>query len=304
MFLSSGGFFHPMNAVSAPFHQYDLHLHSFFSDAQHDFDVIIEGLIDLGIKIIGFADHLFPGAMYHHSNSEQWKIYNMYSKRNLIYRKKYLEYLDKKYPEIKILNGAEINCWVNGHLTLPRGIDAEFFDYLSVSRHTTLIKPIFSTKNFPEWDEKLWRESPYRRWIKYMWRISLQKMFRVHRPDIFCHPQENIPLYMTEEEIKWFMGLLKKYGVAFELNHFNKRISRTVAGYILKWGKKFGVDFCLGSDFHGCALNPFMLFSRPEFFKRSRKQNDQGDVFRSPSSRTGCDRSFATEARDTSCSFL
>ena len=90
----------------SPFHKYDLHVHSFFSDAQHDFDIIIEGLIDLGIEMIGFADHLFPGAMYHHSNSKQWKMYNMYARRKLIYRKEYLRYLDRKYS---VSRGISVN---------------------------------------------------------------------------------------------------------------------------------------------------------------------------------------------------
>jgi len=241
------------------FHFYDMHVHTFFSDGQHNFRVILEGLIDLGIKIVGFSDHLFPGSIYFHNNDPQWKVVNMFSARRLRYRKKYLQILNRKYSEIEILHGAEIDCLPNGNLTLPNGITPDFFDYLAVVKHHTIPKPIFPLKKFPKWKKWLWKNDPYLRGMNFMWRLGIQDTFQKYHPDIFCHPNANMPKLMPENQIRWFMATLKKFNVAFELNHFHDKISVKQARLILKYGKKYGVKFSLGSDFHGFTQDPIKI---------------------------------------------
>ena len=55
---------------------------------------------------------------------------------------------------------------------------------------------------------------------------------------------------MSRKDLKWFALLCKKHGVAIELNHFPEKELK----YLLVYGKKYGAEFSLGSDFHGYGM--------------------------------------------------
>jgi len=223
---------------------FDLHIHTFFSDGQRDFDPIIQTLIKNKVKIAGFADHIFPGCLYRHP--ETGLSYN-YRVSQLKYRKNYIRYLDRKYPEIRLLNGGEIDIYPHGTLSLPKGITPAFFDYLTVAKHHTLPITLPIWKKHPKMEKWLWTNHPKFKLKKQLWYSGLEAAFQRYKPDIFAHLQEGIPKCLSHADLKRIIYLSVKYGVAIELNHFPMRELRP----LLPLAKRYGVKFSLASDFHG-----------------------------------------------------
>jgi histidinol phosphatase-like PHP family hydrolase len=236
---------------------FDLHAHTFFSDAQIDIDTILKGMIDLGIKIVGFCDHVFPGAMYKHpiqlGRVPPGGLTNCYSADTLRYRKRALQYYERKYPEIRILNGAEIDALPHGGLTLPPGIRVDFFDYILFSKHHTFPKQFnFLYKKFPNLEKWMWTHSPRLQLNQKLWERGLYGTFKMYRPDIFAHPQEGLPKYLPKDVIQRVVMNCKKYGVAIEINGqclYEKKHHLPTSFY--KFGAEYGTKFSISSDFHG-----------------------------------------------------
>jgi histidinol phosphatase-like PHP family hydrolase len=226
------------------FHHFDLHVHTQFSDGQKDLDSILKTLIKNKIKIVGFADHIFPGAMYKHKGLG---ITNCYSAERLNYRKEVFRLYDKKYPEIRILNGGEIDIYPHGSLSLPKGITSDFFDYLLVAKHHTIPKPINIFKKTPKVERWLWKHNPRLKLSKSLWFRGLAAAFERYHPDVFAHLQEGIPKYLNGADFKRLVYICKKNNVAIELNHFPLKKLKG----LLPIAKKNGVKFSLASDFHG-----------------------------------------------------
>ncbi len=231
---------------------FDLHIHTPFSDGQWDIERVIQALIRLKVKVAGFADHLFPFALYFHGKKKLDKhrspgLARMYSASNLIYRKQVIRYYDKKYPQIHLLNGAEIDILPHGGLTIPRGITPDFFDYILVSKHHTVPKPLNLFKKFPHLDEWSWAHSPRKRLMRQLWHRGLVAAFQMNPVDIFAHPQEGMPKFMTTADYKRLVGALKQHNVAMELNHFPLQEH----GELLEIAKRHGIIFSIASDFHG-----------------------------------------------------
>jgi len=215
------------------FHLYDLHMHTPFSDAQFPLDYIIEGLIDHGIKIVGFTDHLSQFAIYHNPKrfEKDRRFIFCYSAGFQRYRKKFFEIYNKKYPQIRFLNSSEIDIGPRGQLTLPPGITPEFFDYVLVSKHIT----------FPKDD--------------YMFEAGMYNAFARHKIDIIAHVHENMPKRFSNDKMKRFVLYAKKFNVAIELNK-QKPINEQWFKPVLEYGHEFGVKFSICSDFHGFKKDP------------------------------------------------
>jgi histidinol phosphatase-like PHP family hydrolase len=265
--------------VRRPDFLFDLHVHTPFSDGQVDIDTMLKTLIKLNVKVVGFADHIFPGAMYKHPPSIGMLqgLRNCYNSEFLTYRKAFIKILSRKYPQIAILNGGEIDILPQGKLALPKGIEPDFFrdagSYLMVVKHHTFPKQFnFLWKKRPELERWMWTHNPRLLLNTHLWEKESYEAFRRYRPDIFAHPQENTPKYLSEYRIRRMMCNLKKFGVAFELNHFTKRGTRD--DRILKWGEKYGVEFSVGSDFHGFQKDYEKLFGEGlEMFDLARDWN-------------------------------
>lgn len=222
---------------STPFHLYDLHIHSEFSDGQHDIDTTIQLFIKNGIKIIGFADHIFPGVQ-------------LFNKERLEYRKQFLRLYEKKYPQIRILVGGEIDMYLGGRLTLPPGIDPSHFDYLTVAKHHTLPKQLnILYKKRPELEKWMWTYNPRLRLNKELWFRGAHANFQTYFPDIFAHPQWNMPKWMSEADYKRLAWMAMKYNVAIELNPNLPADQRRMLDVLSRYRNK--LKFSLGSDFHG-----------------------------------------------------
>lgn len=235
---------------------FDLHCHTPFSDSQWGFDEMIKAIINLNIKVVGFADHVFPGAMYKHPPSigPFMGLRNCYNAETLRYRKGYIKYLNRKYPQITFLNGGEIDVLPQGTITLPRGIDSNFFldagSYLMVVKHHTVPKPFtFLYKKRPEIEKWMWVNNPRWKLNARLYEKGTLACFQRIQPEIFAHPQENVPRYQSDAFIKRLMMYCAKYNVAFELNHYTRK--EVYDPRFLEFGVKYGVEFSVGSDFHG-----------------------------------------------------
>jgi histidinol phosphatase-like PHP family hydrolase len=228
---------------------YDLHVHTVYSDGQIDMDTLLQLLIKNGVKIVGFADHVFPLGFAFHKNPKLFSPY--FDVQRLQYRKKVFELYQKKYPQIKILHGAEIDIYPNGALSLPKGIHPNFFDYLLVSKHHTVPKPLNIFKKTPKMEQWLWKHDPGLRLNEYLWEKGLYTCFQQQYPDIFAHPQIGMPKYMNKRKLERFVLYCKKYHVAIELNHFPKHELKS----ILEYGNKYQAEFAPASDFHGFGRN-------------------------------------------------
>jgi len=229
---------------------YDLHVHTIYSDGQIDMDTLLTLLIKNGIKIVGFADHIFPLGFYYHKKHNLFSPY--FDVDRLHYRKKAFELYQKKYPQITILHGGEIDIYPHGTLSLPKGITPNFFDYLLVSKHHTVPKILNLHSNFPKLEKWLWKNEPRRRLNTYLWEKGLYSCFERFRPDIFAHCQEGMPRHMSLERLERFVLYCKKYDVAIELNHFTRDKYRYgELKPILEFGNKHDAVFCCASDFHG-----------------------------------------------------
>ncbi|GAB4306164.1 MAG: hypothetical protein Kow0069_02650 [Promethearchaeota archaeon] len=226
------------------FDAYDLHVHTLFSDGQRDLDEVLRTLVDLGVEVVGLADHVFPGAVYKH---EGVGLTTCYSTRRLRYRKDVIRLYDRKYSEIMVLNGAEVDVYPHGGLTLPRGTPPSFFDYLMVAKHHTLPKPVNLFSGNPGVERWLWRHSPRLRLNKRLWFKGLHAAFRRFHPQIFAHPQEGMPKWLERRDFEQLAALCVRYGVALELNHFPEED----LGELLEVARDRGVKFSIGSDFHG-----------------------------------------------------
>lgn len=246
------------------FHQFDLHVHTPFSDGQISIDKMLQILIELGIKIVGFADHVFPGAFYTHppnKNLQPSGLVTCYSAEMLHYRKQVFRIYEKKYPKIRILNGAEIDVWPHGGLTLPPGIKSDFFDYLLISKHHTVPKDFgFLFKKFPKTERWLWQHSPRLKLNEYLWEKGLYATFERYHPNVFAHPQEGMPksigVLKNRDKMKRFVLMCTKNDVAIELNNLFWDRKKKVSYYewfypILEYGHECGTKFSLASDFHG-----------------------------------------------------
>ncbi|NMC05287.1 MAG: hypothetical protein GYA24_08755 [Candidatus Lokiarchaeota archaeon] len=250
--------------MKAPF-LYDLHVHTPFSDGQVDFDTMLGILTRLNVEFVGFADHVFPGAMYVHSRTMPIcpGLTNCFSESTLRRRKAVFRLLQRKHPRITILHSGEVDTFPDGTLALPPGITPDFFrdagSYLMVAKHHTIPKQlnyIYKHRGaMMPTDPWAWRYSPRLRLNALMWEKGVYATFARYHPDVLAHPHETMPLYLPEHRVRRLLLSCKKHGVAYELNYAEK--PRTYLKEVFTWGEKYQTPFTIASDFHGFGRKPF-----------------------------------------------
>ncbi len=101
----------------------DFHVHSDFSDGSNTIEEIVKKSISLGYKFVGIADHSrtsrFAGGM---------------SVEKLIERNMKIDEIARRYPQIKILKGGEVDILGDGTLDYPDEILAQL-DFVIGSIH-------------------------------------------------------------------------------------------------------------------------------------------------------------------------
>lgn len=185
----------------------DLHIHSTYSDGLSSVNEITQRTVSHKLKTIAIADHFWP---------------SMGSRRggkNLIdQRRQEIEINRKDYPDLTILDAAEVDIQSNGELApVAGGLDQ--FDLVIGSFH--------------------WFTDSTR------WASALVKALRRKEFQILGHWDGYLSSY-REEDGRIAAEALAEAGVAVELNG---RYSVEHVGF-LELAKSYGCTFTMGSDSH------------------------------------------------------
>jgi len=185
----------------------DLHIHSNYSDGVSSVDEIVQRAVSLKLRTIAIADHFWPsmGSRKGGINIIEQRRHEIESSRN-------------DYPDISILDAAEVDIQSNGELAPVAG-GLEQFDLVIGSFH--------------------WFTDSTR------WASALVKALRRREFQILGHWDGYLSSY-REEDGRIAAEALAEAGVAVELNG---RYSVEHVGF-LELAKSYGCVFSLGSDSH------------------------------------------------------
>jgi len=202
----------------------DLHVHSTWSDGGSSIENLVIRAKELGYEYIAITDH-----------SEGLKIAGGLSKERLKIKKKEIEKLNKKYPRIKILFGAEVDIDSDGRLDYPDDILKDM-DIVIGAIHSGF---------------KQSREKVTRRIVK----ASRNKY--VH---IIAHPSGRLwgarePYEVDLEEI---FKVCRDTGTALEINSFPQRLDLNDLNCHM--AKDFKVKFTVNTDAHIAEQLEMMKF--------------------------------------------
>jgi histidinol phosphatase-like PHP family hydrolase len=185
----------------------DLHIHSNYSDGESSVDEIVRRATSLGLKTIGLTDHFWPS------------MGSQKGGKNLIeQRRREIETARSDFPDIRILDGAEVDIQSNGELAPVAG-GLEQFDLIIGSFH-----------HFTD---------------STRWASALSKAVRKKQFQILGHWDGYLSSYRDEDgEIA--AKALANAGIVVELNG-RYRIENTD---FFETAKLSGCMFSLGSDSH------------------------------------------------------
>jgi histidinol phosphatase-like PHP family hydrolase len=185
----------------------DLHIHSDYSDGGSSVDEIVQRAETLKLKTIAIADHFWPSL-----GSRKGGV-------NIIGQRRHeIETCQKDYPNLTILDAAEVDIQANGELAPVAG-GLEQFDLVIGSFH--------------------WYTDSTR------WAFALVQALRREEFQILGHWDGYLSSY-REEDGRIAAEALADAGVAIELN---ARYSVENVGF-LELAKTVGCVFTLGSDSH------------------------------------------------------
>jgi histidinol phosphatase-like PHP family hydrolase len=185
----------------------DLHIHSNYSDGESSVEEIVRRATSLGLKTIALTDHFWPS------------IGSRKGGKNIIeQRRREIETARLDFPDIRILDGAEVDIQSNGELAPIAGGLSQFDLVIGSFHHFT-----DSTR----------------------WASALSKAARKKQFQILGHWDGYLSSY-REEDGEIVAKVLAEAGVVVELNG-RYRIERTD---FYDLAKAAGCKFSLGSDSH------------------------------------------------------
>ncbi|MFW9964901.1 MAG: PHP domain-containing protein [Candidatus Sifarchaeia archaeon] len=185
----------------------DLHIHSNYSDGVTSVNKIVQRASSLKLKTIAIADHFWPS------------LGSRRGGQNLIEQRRHeIETNRSDFPELNILDAAEVDIQSNGELAPVAG-GLEQFDLVIGSFH--------------------WFTDSTR------WASALVKALRRKEFQILGHWDGYLSSY-REDDGRIAAEALAEAGVAVELNG---RYSVEHVGF-LEMAKSYGCVFSLGSDAH------------------------------------------------------
>jgi DNA polymerase (family 10) len=185
----------------------DLHIHSDYSDGASSVEEIVQRAVALKLKTIAIADHFWPSL-----GSQRGGV-------NIIEQRRHeIETCRNDYPDLNILDAAEVDIQSNGDLApVAGGLDQ--FDLVIGSFH--------------------WYTD------STQWASALVKALRKKEFQVLGHWDGYLSSY-REEDGRIAAEALAQAGVAVELNG---RYSVEHVGF-LELAKSCGCIFTLGSDSH------------------------------------------------------
>lgn len=232
---------------------HDLHIHTHYSPcadstatAQH----YINKARELGLKKIGFADHMWDSAVECTIPDYRPLTFEHISQIKA-------EVVKANVGDIKILYGCETECDKNGTIAVSEDVAAAL-DFLIVPQsHTHLTMP----KAFYE---------PHRKHAEFMlerfYDITESPLSRYittipHPFDAVACPYDNCDLIrlISDKEYADCFKAAKDKNIAIEINSgvFSKNtigeISESPKIHMLQIAKSVGCKFVFGSDSHGCS---------------------------------------------------
>lgn len=188
-------------------YRYDLHIHSNFSDGLASVNEITEKAGMLHLEAIAIADHFWPS------------LGSRFGRKDIIEnRRRQIEKKRFDYPNLLILDAAEVDIQSNGDLAPVEGGLSQF-DLVIGSFHWV---------------------TDSTRWVS-----ALQKALRKHEFHILGHWDGYLSSY-KEEDGERAARLLAEAGVAIELS---SRYDTKNPGFF-EIAKSAGCRFTLGSDSH------------------------------------------------------
>jgi putative hydrolase len=187
--------------------RYDIHTHSNYSDGNPTVDQIVERASSLKLTTIGITDHFWPSL-----GSQRGGIGMIKERRRKINQ------LRDDFPDLRILDGAEVDILSNGGLAPVAG-GTDQFDLVIGSIH--------------------WYCSPEQ------WASSLLKTLRKTSFDVLGHWDGYLSAYKSKEG-KSVAKALSETNVAIELSLRYEPIYTE----FLEVARDEGCMFTLGSDSH------------------------------------------------------
>ncbi|MGQ9619000.1 MAG: DNA polymerase/3'-5' exonuclease PolX [Candidatus Aminicenantia bacterium] len=202
----------------------DFHVHSKWSDGGHTIEEIVKEAIKKGYEFIAITDH-----------SKSLGVAKGLDEEKLARQSEEIERLRRKYPQIKILHGIELDIKSDGTLD---------FDDETLSKLDLVIAAIHT--GFKQDKEIITKRI-----------INAMENPHVH---IIAHPSgrligERDPYNVDMEEI---LECASKTGTVLEINAFPQRLD--LRDIYCKRAKEMGVKVAIGTDAHTISQLEYMEF--------------------------------------------
>ncbi len=197
----------------------DLHIHTIYSDGIDTIENMVIKALELGYEYIAITDH-----------SKRLKVANGMDEKKLLQQIEEIEKLQKKYSQIKILKGAEVDILEDGSL--------DFED--EILNRLDIVVGAIHYKFTGDQTERLLK--------------ALDKI------NILAHPLNRIINKREEIKADWEKIFKKaaKLNVAIEINSQPDRLD--LSDTYIKMAKDIGCKFVINSDAHNVNMLQFVKY--------------------------------------------
>ncbi len=197
----------------------DFHMHTVYSDGNNTIEEMVKKAIELGYKYLAVTDH-----------SKRLKVANGMDEEKLLKQLNEIDEIQKKYPEIKILKGAEIDILEDGSL--------DFGD--EILQNLDIVIGAIHYKFTGDQTERI-----------------LKAFDKIH---IFAHPLNRIIHKREGINANWeeVFKKAKENRVVLEINSQPDRLD--LPDTYIKRAKEIGCKFAINSDAHNTKMLEFIKY--------------------------------------------
>ncbi len=200
----------------------DLHMHTIYSDGACSIEEMVKRAIELGYEYIAITDH-----------SKRLSVANGLDEKRLLEQFDEIERLKKKYPQIKILKGAEVDILEDGSL--------DFSDEV-LKRLDIVVGAIHYKFNLD-------KKTQTKRILRALSKIN-----------ILAHPLNRLINKREGIEAEWdeIFKMAKELNVAMEINSQPDRLD--LNDILSKRAKEIGCKVAINSDAHNIKMLEFIRY--------------------------------------------